>query len=650
VTGENIVLQNYDAAMGSKVHDMGGKIFHRLEISISQAATTLEHGLGFADDDDDNTVTAQTKDGQVITKKLASDTGDTEKNPHEANTDKFKINGGVDDDDDDEEEEEEVEKEGQGQGQGQGQRKEKQKGKSVAPEDDAFEGDDNVLVAVVGHAHSAAEAEAEQPDSEPTAGTRVDIKAGVGEGNGGEKGEKEVEKHVDTGDAAKPTSWWDTLSISSWTTSNSAADTSHNTGNAGDSGEKKDDDTEADDAVSKSIVERDENGKVVRIIDVKNKKSISASKTASSSGDTASSDIGVKAQDPSIQAPKLDENGTHQIPNNGKLKEKKGALMCNGKSVDSEVIYWREVAGDKEFESPISPHHANHEDRYITYEYDQGGWNNVRMSMECLIVLAHATGRTVVVPPQQNLYLLGSKHKDPEDKKPHAQMGFEDFFDLDLLYSHKGFHIMHMEDFLAKEGVSGGLHGKLPPKNSTKAWGQGLWKYLDDVADFHPEWMGKFLALPGVSKGSDFDLSEHTDPLLQKRMEEFGGGRSRVFYDEAMQKVHHIHFPADHSHRILQHFYAFVFFANPAMQSFYKRFIRDYMRYKDPIQCAGNELLKLVREDAKAANPSDNGDFYAIHARRGDFQFKEGKSNITCLISNVQSYILQAGYVLTIAS
>ena len=33
------------------------------------------------------------------------------------------------------------------------------------------------------------------------------------------------------------------------------------------------------------------------------------------------------------------------------------------------------------------------------------------MGLECMIVLAHAFGRTLVVPPQQHLYLLGKQHK-----------------------------------------------------------------------------------------------------------------------------------------------------------------------------------------------------------------------------------------------
>lgn len=58
------------------------------------------------------------------------------------------------------------------------------------------------------------------------------------------------------------------------------------------------------------------------------------------------------------------------------------------------------------------------------------------------------------------------------------------------------------------------------------------------------------------------------------------------------------------------------------MQSFYRRFVRDYMRYKDNIQCAGHELIKLIREDSRKVNPEGNGDYYALHIRRGDFQYK----------------------------
>jgi len=320
---------------------------------------------------------------------------------------------------------------------------------------------------------------------------------------------------------------------------------------------------------------------------------------------------------------------------NNNEEEKKGKLICNGKETDSEVVYWKIVPGDDQYESPITPHHNDHHDRYLTFEYDQGGWNNVRMALECMIVIAHAMGRTLVIPPQQHLYLLGQNHQDKGDKKAHDEMGFEDFFDIQLLSSHKGYHVIPMKEFLQNEGVTGGLKGKLPPKNSTDAWGSSLWKYLDEVADSNPEWMGKFLAMPDRPGDFSFKTIKYDDKTI-KRMKEFGGERTPVYYDETLQKAHHIHFPADGSHRLLQHHYAFTFFASAEMQSFYKRFVRDYMRYKDDIQCSGHELVAAVRADALKENPNNgNGEYYALHIRRGDFQFKEVKIGAQEIIDNL---------------
>jgi hypothetical protein len=44
---------------------------------------------------------------------------------------------------------------------------------------------------------------------------------------------------------------------------------------------------------------------------------------------------------------------------------------------------------------------------------------------------------------------------------------------------------MSMQEFLAKEGVTGKLKGGLhPPKNNTRLFGKELWDYLNHVADF----------------------------------------------------------------------------------------------------------------------------------------------------------------------
>ena len=41
----------------------------------------------------------------------------------------------------------------------------------------------------------------------------------------------------------------------------------------------------------------------------------------------------------------------------GDQSEIKGSLVCGGKPVDSEIIFWKKVKGDRHYESPITPHH-----------------------------------------------------------------------------------------------------------------------------------------------------------------------------------------------------------------------------------------------------------------------------------------------------
>ena len=93
----------------------------------------------------------------------------------------------------------------------------------------------------------------------------------------------------------------------------------------------------------------------------------------------------------------------------------------------------------------------------MTFEPDQGGWNNIRMQMETVFVFAAATGRTLVLPPEQPMYLL---NKDAKDNF-HS---FMDFFPLSELGSRMD--IISMEEFLTREGLSGYL-GPPPPKNRT---------------------------------------------------------------------------------------------------------------------------------------------------------------------------------------
>ena len=51
-------------------------------------------------------------------------------------------------------------------------------------------------------------------------------------------------------------------------------------------------------------------------------------------------------------------------------------------------------------------HFFKGETKYLTFEADMGGWNNIRMSLEIVMIIAAASGRTLVLPPDAPLYLL----------------------------------------------------------------------------------------------------------------------------------------------------------------------------------------------------------------------------------------------------
>eukprot|EP00980_Cylindrotheca_fusiformis_P020765 scaffold7755_cov104-Cylindrotheca_fusiformis.AAC.10 len=67
------------------------------------------------------------------------------------------------------------------------------------------------------------------------------------------------------------------------------------------------------------------------------------------------------------------------------------------------MVYWEDIPSDENF---ISPFYRPGETKYLTFEPDGGGWNNIRMAMESVIGLAIAMGRTLVMPPQKKMYLL----------------------------------------------------------------------------------------------------------------------------------------------------------------------------------------------------------------------------------------------------
>lgn len=266
------------------------------------------------------------------------------------------------------------------------------------------------------------------------------------------------------------------------------------------------------------------------------------------------------------------------------LGARPGHIDCD-EDVD-DIAYWNDPQGDRDrnFVSPF----ATPSEHYLTFEPDMGGWNNIRMSMEIIFVLAAVTGRTLVLPPKSPFYLLGMGKQNARS--------FGNFFPLDHPDFKNKVKIMTMEDFLEKE-----RHGLLniPDEEYEK---------IKPVADacVHTKdspinclVLYEFLREVGVQPGMEgmkncliFDLDhfqgkEMSADAKNRTLRFCGEKRTPVYYDDEIHHPQLIHWNAGgHEHRLLNHFYAFMFFTDPKIDNFYKRFVRDFLHYKDNIYCA----------------------------------------------------------------
>lgn len=62
------------------------------------------------------------------------------------------------------------------------------------------------------------------------------------------------------------------------------------------------------------------------------------------------------------------------------------------------MVYWRDIPSDAHYTSPF--YNPNEEEKFLLWDVDPAGLNNKRLSFENFVLLAHAMGRTLVMPPK----------------------------------------------------------------------------------------------------------------------------------------------------------------------------------------------------------------------------------------------------------
>ena len=246
--------------------------------------------------------------------------------------------------------------------------------------------------------------------------------------------------------------------------------------------------------------------------------------------------------------------------------------------------------------------------------------------MELVMVYALVSGRTLVLPADQPMYLLmsGKGHENVHN--------FADYFPFEWIG--RRLRVVTMEEFLAREGVTGRLYRQnttanslvpskvppmiaYPPKNRTVhdcgvrevKW--ALFHYLREVGAC-PKFKAykEFIAFP-VSRTfrhqAVLNSSEHMHTPqykqaldIEKRQRVFAGDRRARYYGQywAKQKVVHFITHPEEGYRLMEHFYTMIFFDDERVDHWVKRFVRDYVRYTDVLFCRAALIVQSLMAEA----------------------------------------------------
>ncbi|MEM6730821.1 MAG: hypothetical protein AAF658_04655 [Myxococcota bacterium] len=200
---------------------------------------------------------------------------------------------------------------------------------------------------------------------------------------------------------------------------------------------------------------------------------------------------------------------------------------------------------------------------YLTFVPDFGGWNNVRLGLECALVIAVLSRKILVLPPPQPIYLLNKcRHKCV-------------FSLLDLVPALERFSISAEEwtrRIRAPSRIRALASGCEPRKSAQMSCFE-YYEFLENFSTFVPDASKQVIREP-------ID-AQH---LRSGAMKTHGSTT-----DEG---------------RLLVPFYAYV-----KAGAYYKRLVRDTIRHSERVTCAAAQIIQAL------------GEFSSAHIRRGDFQF-----------------------------
>lgn len=278
-------------------------------------------------------------------------------------------------------------------------------------------------------------------------------------------------------------------------------------------------------------------------------------------------------------------------------------------------------------------------ERYITFDVDIGGFNNIRMQFEFLVVIAAITGRTLVLPPAAPWYLINWG-----PIKREADIGgvcsYEEFFDINALRRY--IKVISTADFIQQQqqleipsefteftSEIPGIERAVDRRELRQQW--KIW--LANNARLMP-WnpLHNLVYYPDIS--AVMNSTNRPDAR-------FIDSRTAVCFDAEINKSPVLYFPADveSGYRQLGQLSRLVAFADEKDARGIRMLLKQGLRYAPQIFSAAQSVIDQL----------GIFQYSSLHLRRNDFQFHEFRADPATTAANI-GRLLKKGEPLYLAT
>lgn len=279
-------------------------------------------------------------------------------------------------------------------------------------------------------------------------------------------------------------------------------------------------------------------------------------------------------------------------------------------NTSDKLDYWNEsLLKDK-----LPKQRAN---RYIVFDTDQGGLNNIRLAFEYVAVLAAVTGRTLVLPPKSPWYLINVGPMPEEFKGGTTE--FADLFEIAAL--RKAIPVITTDEFIDRAKT----HLDIPDEFANQQeWDENLkpynqkWKeWLLDNTEI-PGWnpYNTVICLPDIK-------SAQNGPHLNER---YLDSRKQVEFSAWQQAAPVLYFPSNKEYRSLGPVATMFASSDETLPILARRLIKHHIRFRKDIFNITKDILKKL----------DMGRFDAMQIRRNDFQYSKTRVSTEEVCNNTR--------------